>query len=41
MGLGVLLLGEPVTGLQWLGTAFIVVSATVETGRQRKRPQTA
>ena len=41
MGLGVLLLGEPVTGLQWLGTAFIVASATVETGRQRKRPQTA
>ena len=41
MGLGVLLLGEPVTGLQWLGTAFIVASATVETGRQRKCPQTA
>ncbi len=36
MGLGVLLLGERVTALQWLGTAFIVASATVETGRQRK-----
>jgi len=36
MGLGVFLLGEYVTPLQWLGTAFIVASATVETGRQRK-----
>ena len=34
MGLGVALLGEGVTGLQWLGTAFIVVSAVIETGRQ-------
>lgn len=36
MGLGVLLLGERVTGLQWLGTVFIIASATVETGRQRR-----
>jgi len=37
MGLAVLLLHETVTGLQWLGTAFIVASASIETGRQRDR----
>ena len=36
MGMGVAFLGEGVTGLQWLGTAFIVASAIVETGRQSK-----
>jgi len=36
MGMAVLLLGEHVTALQWLGTAFIVASATVETGRQKR-----
>ena len=36
MGMGVALLGERVSGLQWLGTAFIVVSAVIETGRQDK-----
>ena len=35
-GMGVAFLGEGVTGLQWLGTAFIVASAIVETGRQGK-----
>ena len=35
MGLGVLLLDEHVTGLQWLGTVFIIASASIETGRQR------
>jgi len=33
MGLAVLLLGETVTGLQWLGTLFIIASASVETRR--------
>ena len=36
MGMGVAFLGEGVTGLQWLGTAFIVASAVIETGRQDK-----
>ena len=36
MGMGVAFLGEGVSGLQWLGTAFIVASAIVETGRQGK-----
>ena len=36
MGMGVAFLGEGVSGLQWLGTAFIVASAIVETGRQSK-----
>ena len=36
MGMGVAFLGENVTGLQWLGTAFIVASAVIETGRQDK-----
>ena len=36
MGMGVAFLGEGVTGLQWLGTAFIVASAIIETGRQSK-----
>ena len=36
MGMGVVFLGEGVTGLQWLGTAFIVASAVIETGRQDK-----
>ena len=31
MGMGVAFLGEGVTGLQWLGTAFIVGSAVIET----------
>ena len=31
MGLGIAFLGEGVTGLQWLGTAFIVGSAVIET----------
>lgn len=35
MGLAVVLLGERVTGLQWLGTLLIIASATVETGRRR------
>ena len=33
MGMGIAFLGEGVTGLQWLGTAFIVCSAVIETGR--------
>ena len=37
MGLAVVLLGERITALQWLGTLFIIASATVETGRQRRR----
>ena len=36
MGMGVVFLGEGVTGLQWLGTAFVVASAVIETGRQDK-----
>ncbi len=36
MGLGTILIGEEVSSLQWLGTLFIIASATVETGRQRK-----
>ena len=36
MGMGVAFLSEGVTGLQWLGTAFIVASAVIETGRQDK-----
>ena len=36
MGMGVAFLGEGVTGLQWLGTAFIVASAVIETGRHDK-----
>jgi len=43
MALAVLLLNEHVTSLQWLGTAFIVASATVETGRAsaaRRQPPT-
>ena len=31
MGMGIAFLGEGVTGLQWLGTAFIVCSAVIET----------
>jgi len=39
MGLAVMLLGEHVTPLQWLGTLFIVASATVETRRVTNRPK--
>lgn len=34
MALAVILLDESITGLQWLGTAFIIASASVETRRQ-------
>jgi len=37
MALGIMLLDEPVTGLQWLGTVFIIASASIETGRQNRR----
>jgi drug/metabolite transporter (DMT)-like permease len=36
VGLAILFLDEHATGLQWLGTFFIVASALVETGRTRK-----
>ena len=39
MGMGIAFLGEGVTGLQWLGTAFIVASAVIETGGQDKGMQ--
>ena len=39
MAMGIAFLGEGVTGLQWLGTAFIVCSAVIETrGRGRQSP---
>ena len=39
MGMGIAFLGEGVTGLQWLGTAFIVCSAVIETrGRGGESP---
>ena len=36
VGLAILFLNEHATGLQWLGTFFIIASALVETGRTRK-----
>jgi len=35
MALAVVLLDERITALQWLGTVFIIASASIETGRQK------